>query len=138
MLKSVNIKVAGGGGGEWRVRESDGGDRIDRSDGESFGLRRKNPPEKFSGGGGGRRLPEKMNLLANGSDNKDNNQHDVPLGSKRWYEARMVLMVKDWWFGLRGALLKDLKEEFPFDGSLQGVEGNGEAWSESVSGELSF
>ncbi|GKC27661.1 hypothetical protein Tco_1034955 [Tanacetum coccineum] len=51
---------AGGGGGEWRVRESDGGDRIDRSDGESFGLRRKNPPEKFSGGGGGGRLPEKM------------------------------------------------------------------------------
>ncbi|GJW81539.1 hypothetical protein Tco_0145514, partial [Tanacetum coccineum] len=50
----------GGGGGEWRVRESDGGDRIDRSDGESFGLRRKNPPEKFSGSGGGRRLPEKM------------------------------------------------------------------------------
>ncbi|GKG42747.1 hypothetical protein Tco_0477045, partial [Tanacetum coccineum] len=52
-----------GGGGETRVRESNGGDRIDRSDGESFGLRRKNPPEKFSGGGGGgggRRLPEKM------------------------------------------------------------------------------
>ncbi|GKE95298.1 hypothetical protein Tco_1580153, partial [Tanacetum coccineum] len=35
-------------------------DRVDRSDGESFGLRRKNPPEKFSGGGGGGRLPEKM------------------------------------------------------------------------------
>ncbi|GJR67638.1 hypothetical protein Tco_0013703 [Tanacetum coccineum] len=33
-------------------------DRVDRSDGESFGLRRKNPPEKFSGGGGGRRLPD--------------------------------------------------------------------------------
>ncbi|GKF03665.1 hypothetical protein Tco_0030588, partial [Tanacetum coccineum] len=45
------VVAAGGGGGEWRVRESDGGDRIDRSDGESFGLRRKNPPEKFSGGG---------------------------------------------------------------------------------------
>ncbi|GJS51970.1 hypothetical protein Tco_0625332 [Tanacetum coccineum] len=27
-------------------------DRVDRNDGESFGLRRKNPPEKFSGGGG--------------------------------------------------------------------------------------
>ncbi|GKD41950.1 hypothetical protein Tco_1266595, partial [Tanacetum coccineum] len=55
------VVAAGGGGGEWRVRESDGGDRIDRSDGESFGLRRKNPPEKFSGGGGGGgRLPEKM------------------------------------------------------------------------------
>ncbi|GKG42916.1 hypothetical protein Tco_0479600, partial [Tanacetum coccineum] len=48
------------GGGESRVRESEGGDRIDRRMGSLFGLRRKNPPEKFSGGGGGRRLPDKV------------------------------------------------------------------------------
>ncbi|GKE49179.1 hypothetical protein Tco_1480437, partial [Tanacetum coccineum] len=55
----------GGVGGDvaavkWRVKESDMGDRIDLEVGSIFGLRRKNPPEKFSGGGGGGRLPEKM------------------------------------------------------------------------------
>ncbi|GKB86075.1 hypothetical protein Tco_0958347 [Tanacetum coccineum] len=41
----------GGVGGESRVRESEGGDRIDRRMGSLFGLRRICPPEKFSGGG---------------------------------------------------------------------------------------
>ncbi|GJT04526.1 putative reverse transcriptase domain-containing protein [Tanacetum coccineum] len=41
----------GVGGGESRVRESEGGDRIDRRMGSLFGLRRICPPEKFSGGG---------------------------------------------------------------------------------------
>ncbi|GJR11056.1 hypothetical protein Tco_0793708 [Tanacetum coccineum] len=40
----------GVGGGESRVRESEGGDRIDRRMGSLFGLRRICPPEKFSGG----------------------------------------------------------------------------------------
>ncbi|GJV21172.1 hypothetical protein Tco_1370192 [Tanacetum coccineum] len=50
----------GGGSGVVEVARGASGvvDRVDRNDGESFGLRRKNPPEKFSGGGGGRRLPD--------------------------------------------------------------------------------
>ncbi|GJR93655.1 hypothetical protein Tco_0265829 [Tanacetum coccineum] len=42
----------GGGSGVVEVARGASGvvDRVDRSDGESFGLRRKNPPEKFSGG----------------------------------------------------------------------------------------
>ncbi|GKG45625.1 hypothetical protein Tco_0498071, partial [Tanacetum coccineum] len=52
------MMVMASGGVESRVRESDGGDRIDREMGRIFGLRRKSPPEKFSGGGGGRRLPD--------------------------------------------------------------------------------
>ncbi|GKC75786.1 hypothetical protein Tco_1126560, partial [Tanacetum coccineum] len=49
----------GVGGGESRVRESDGGDRIDREMGRIFGVGRKSSPENFSGGcGGGRRLPD--------------------------------------------------------------------------------
>nr|GEX18663.1 hypothetical protein [Tanacetum cinerariifolium] len=60
------------------------------------------------------------------SDNKDNNQHDVPLGSKRWYEARMVLVGsrsegkvgygETWFEGGIG--------EFSFNSSLQGVGDN--------------
>ncbi|GKB25560.1 hypothetical protein Tco_0864961 [Tanacetum coccineum] len=52
----------GGGSGVVEVARGASGvvDRVDRSDGESFGLRRKNPPEKFSGGGGGRRLPDNV------------------------------------------------------------------------------
>ncbi|GKD61920.1 hypothetical protein Tco_1299429, partial [Tanacetum coccineum] len=47
------------GGVESRVRESDGGDRIDREMGRVFGVGRKSSPENFSGGcGGGRRLPD--------------------------------------------------------------------------------
>ncbi|GKE55432.1 hypothetical protein Tco_1494617, partial [Tanacetum coccineum] len=44
----------GGGSGVVEVARGASGvvDRVDRNDGESFGLRRKNPPEKFSGGGG--------------------------------------------------------------------------------------
>ncbi|GJY59740.1 hypothetical protein Tco_0459632 [Tanacetum coccineum] len=44
----------GGGSGVVEVARGASGvvDRVDRSDGESFGLRRKNPPEKFSAGGG--------------------------------------------------------------------------------------
>ncbi|GKG52193.1 hypothetical protein Tco_0547068, partial [Tanacetum coccineum] len=38
-------------GGESRVRESEGGDRIDQRMGSLFGLRRICPPEKFSDGG---------------------------------------------------------------------------------------
>ncbi|GKB51120.1 hypothetical protein Tco_0901873, partial [Tanacetum coccineum] len=49
----------GVGGGESRVRESDGGDRIDRGMGSLFGFGQKSPPENFSGGGsGGRRRRE--------------------------------------------------------------------------------
>ncbi|GJS55436.1 ribonuclease H-like domain-containing protein [Tanacetum coccineum] len=39
-----------GGGVESRVRESDGGDRIDREMGRIFGVGRKSSPENFSGG----------------------------------------------------------------------------------------
>ncbi|GJW01184.1 hypothetical protein Tco_1556435, partial [Tanacetum coccineum] len=47
------------GGVESRVRESDGGDRIDREMGRIFGVGRKSSPENFSDGcGGGRRLPD--------------------------------------------------------------------------------
>ncbi|GKD69156.1 hypothetical protein Tco_1323246, partial [Tanacetum coccineum] len=35
----------------WRVEESGVGDRVDPEVGSVFGLRRKSPPEKFSGGG---------------------------------------------------------------------------------------
>ncbi|GKB60177.1 hypothetical protein Tco_0916363, partial [Tanacetum coccineum] len=48
-------------------------DRVDRSDGESFGLRRKNPPEKFSGGGGGCRLPD-----MGGREERDDDDDDSP------------------------------------------------------------
>ncbi|GKG30204.1 hypothetical protein Tco_0420102, partial [Tanacetum coccineum] len=43
----------GGGSGVVEVARGASGvvDGVDRSDGESFGLRWKNPPEKFSGGG---------------------------------------------------------------------------------------
>ncbi|GJR47130.1 putative reverse transcriptase domain-containing protein [Tanacetum coccineum] len=47
------------GGVESRVRESYGGDWIDREMGRIFGVGRKSSPENFSGGcGGGRRLPD--------------------------------------------------------------------------------
>ncbi|GKD27571.1 hypothetical protein Tco_1233785, partial [Tanacetum coccineum] len=46
----------GVGGGESRVRKSEGGDRIDRRMGSLFGLRRICPPEKFSGGESGGRM----------------------------------------------------------------------------------
>ncbi|GKD13772.1 hypothetical protein Tco_1198179 [Tanacetum coccineum] len=42
--------VADGGGGR-RVEESGCGDRIDPVTRSHFGVRRKNPPENFSGGG---------------------------------------------------------------------------------------
>ncbi|GKF63950.1 hypothetical protein Tco_0187398, partial [Tanacetum coccineum] len=51
--------VMASGGVESRVRESDGGDRIDREMGRIFGVGRKSSSENFSGGcGGGRRLPD--------------------------------------------------------------------------------
>ncbi|GJW48595.1 hypothetical protein Tco_0080241 [Tanacetum coccineum] len=53
---SVGWQRGGGDGGVIRrVKESDGGDRIDPVTRSLFGLRRKSPPEKFSGGGGGGR-----------------------------------------------------------------------------------
>ncbi|GKF32436.1 hypothetical protein Tco_0102234, partial [Tanacetum coccineum] len=53
------MMVMASGGVESRVRESDGGDRIDREMGMIFGVGRKSSPENFSGGcGGGRRLPD--------------------------------------------------------------------------------
>ncbi|GKD04463.1 hypothetical protein Tco_1179437 [Tanacetum coccineum] len=53
------VMVMASGGVESRVRESDGGDRIDREMGRIFGVGRKSSPENFSGGcGGGRRLPD--------------------------------------------------------------------------------
>ncbi|GJS32693.1 hypothetical protein Tco_0531075 [Tanacetum coccineum] len=49
-----NVREENGGGGSGVVEVARGAsgvvDRVDRNDGESFGLRRKNPPEKFSGG----------------------------------------------------------------------------------------
>ncbi|GKD94032.1 hypothetical protein Tco_1373869 [Tanacetum coccineum] len=58
---AVTVDGGDAGGGERRVEARVRVDRVDRNNGESFGLRRKNPPEKFSGGGGGgRRQPEKM------------------------------------------------------------------------------
>ncbi|GKE21631.1 hypothetical protein Tco_1433143 [Tanacetum coccineum] len=39
------------GGGFWRVKESDVVGRIDRLTRSIFGVHRKTPPEKFSGGG---------------------------------------------------------------------------------------
>ncbi|GJT46952.1 hypothetical protein Tco_0955667 [Tanacetum coccineum] len=57
--KSKRVAVVASGGVESRVRESDGGDRIDREMGRIFGVGRKSSPENFSGGcGGGRRLPD--------------------------------------------------------------------------------
>ncbi|GJR13241.1 hypothetical protein Tco_0795893, partial [Tanacetum coccineum] len=48
--------AAGEGGGKRRVVASEYEDRVDREMGIPFGLGRKSPPEKFSGGGsGGRR-----------------------------------------------------------------------------------
>ncbi|GJZ36288.1 hypothetical protein Tco_0582105 [Tanacetum coccineum] len=41
----------GDGGVIRRVEESGVGDRVDRVTRNDFGLRRKSPPEKFSGGG---------------------------------------------------------------------------------------
>ncbi|GJT59080.1 hypothetical protein Tco_1002613 [Tanacetum coccineum] len=59
MMKMVYDDGGGSGWRWWRVRESDGGDRIDREMGRIFGVGRKSSPENFSGGcGGGRRLPE--------------------------------------------------------------------------------
>ncbi|GKC51630.1 hypothetical protein Tco_1074375, partial [Tanacetum coccineum] len=53
------VAVVASGGVESRVRESDGGDRIDREMGRIFGVGRKSSPKIFSGGcGGGRRLPD--------------------------------------------------------------------------------
>ncbi|GJU31705.1 hypothetical protein Tco_1175294 [Tanacetum coccineum] len=53
------VAMVASGGVESRVRESDGGDRIDREMGRIFGVGRKSSPENFSGGcGGGRRLPD--------------------------------------------------------------------------------
>ncbi|GKD14032.1 hypothetical protein Tco_1198439, partial [Tanacetum coccineum] len=41
----------------WRVEASVYGDRVDRPTRSLFGLAGNIPPEKFSGGGGGCRLP---------------------------------------------------------------------------------
>ncbi|GJV17576.1 hypothetical protein Tco_1362899 [Tanacetum coccineum] len=57
--RAVLVAVVASGGGESRVRESDGGDRIDRGMGRIFGAGRKSSPENFSSGcGGGRRLSD--------------------------------------------------------------------------------
>ncbi|GKD69450.1 hypothetical protein Tco_1323540, partial [Tanacetum coccineum] len=45
------VTAAGGVVGS-RVTASDSGDRVDRVSGSIFGVGRKSPPEKFSGGGG--------------------------------------------------------------------------------------
>ncbi|GJW65044.1 putative reverse transcriptase domain-containing protein [Tanacetum coccineum] len=59
MESSTEENDQAGGGVESRVRESDGGDRIDREMGRIFGVGRKSSSENFSGGcGGGRRLPD--------------------------------------------------------------------------------
>ncbi|GKB94985.1 hypothetical protein Tco_0981122, partial [Tanacetum coccineum] len=49
---ALRVAVVASGGVESRVRESDGGDRIDREMGRIFGVGRKTPPENFSDGGG--------------------------------------------------------------------------------------
>ncbi|GKB90135.1 hypothetical protein Tco_0962407, partial [Tanacetum coccineum] len=51
MMVKMVYDDGGVSGGESRVGESEGGDRIDRRMGSLFGLRRICPPEKFSGGG---------------------------------------------------------------------------------------
>ncbi|GKB69019.1 hypothetical protein Tco_0930431 [Tanacetum coccineum] len=73
-VKQTHPRCYEGGGGEemevvtvgwrrWRVEESGVGDRVDPLRRTTFGVRRKNPPENFSGSGvvmagGGWRLPE--------------------------------------------------------------------------------
>ncbi|GJW12528.1 ribonuclease H-like domain-containing protein [Tanacetum coccineum] len=59
MMKMVYDDGGGSGWRWWRVRESDGGDRIDREMGRIFGVGRKSSPVNVSGGcGGGRRLSD--------------------------------------------------------------------------------
>ncbi|GKE58878.1 hypothetical protein Tco_1498063, partial [Tanacetum coccineum] len=43
--------AAGGGGGKTQMEESEYDERVDRAKRNHFGLYRKTPPEKFSGGG---------------------------------------------------------------------------------------
>ncbi|GJW43466.1 hypothetical protein Tco_0072265 [Tanacetum coccineum] len=53
------VAVVASGGVKSRVRESDGGDQIDRVMGRIFGVGRKSSPKIFFDGcGGGRRLPD--------------------------------------------------------------------------------
>ncbi|GJX47298.1 hypothetical protein Tco_0272488, partial [Tanacetum coccineum] len=45
------VAAVAAGGGNWRVEESGCGDRIDPVVRSVFGVGRRSPPEKFSGGG---------------------------------------------------------------------------------------
>ncbi|GJW00627.1 hypothetical protein Tco_1555878 [Tanacetum coccineum] len=58
MMMVMTAETAGGGGGKWRVAASGVVGWVDRKKRNTFGVRWKNPPEKFFGGS--RRWPEKV------------------------------------------------------------------------------
>ncbi|GJW50930.1 hypothetical protein Tco_0092281 [Tanacetum coccineum] len=76
--------------GEWRVRASDYGERVDPMERRLFGVGRKSPPEKFSGGGnrwlaaawwpavGGRILRERDNVPDNSPEQEAATGHPIP------------------------------------------------------------
>ncbi|GJZ10964.1 hypothetical protein Tco_0545723 [Tanacetum coccineum] len=95
-----------GGREKWRVEESGSGDRVDPEVGSVFGLRRKSPPEKFSGGG-------EWGPAVVGFAGEDGGEGEQRL---QWHERR------DWgnkckigdqtinWFGYETTFEKEFKE----------------------------
>ncbi|GJR07537.1 hypothetical protein Tco_0790189 [Tanacetum coccineum] len=106
MMRVAAAAETGGGGGERRVEESGCRDRRDPLMGRIFGVGRKSPSEKFSGGGGvdwgdG----DEVCIWWCGNDNERNYDEVAAAaepGRERWGKARWR---RDWVKGMRDPMM---------------------------------
>ncbi|GJW68969.1 integrase, catalytic region, zinc finger, CCHC-type containing protein [Tanacetum coccineum] len=92
MMRVAAAAETGGGGGERRVEESGCGDRIDPVMRSVFGIGRKSPPEKFSGGGG---------VVVAGIRRHDSGDGGVDEGGATVGERNIKVVVwSGWWPGI--------------------------------------